>query len=455
MADNITIETITKKLRNQGISEYKVSEVEKAFDIASFIHREQIRESGEPYIMHPLNVASILLDNEIYAPDLISAALLHDTIEDADPDKNFSKEDIATEINSTVSNLVDGVTKISGLDFYGDGYKDKLSKEELIKMKKELTYTNLRKLIVSLNKDYRVIVLKLADRTHNMRTLNFKKKKEKKIENAQETKNIFVPLADILGMYQIKTEIEELSLKYIDPIHYEIIKRDIARLLVDRSEYYHEIMSDIEKELKKNEIDYRIILRQKSVGNVYRKLKQGYTIDNIDDLFYPKVIVNSEKDCYIALGILHLLYPHINGRFEDYISNPRTNNYQALHTTLSDTKNGFFKVKIKTVGMDKKSAYGITALWNLENGLTYEETQRMLNDSNLFKTLFRINETCSSDEDFNKKINEVILSDHYYTYYPNGKPTEVPAGSNAIQAVGEMYPDSLLSKKTGIFVNGK
>ena len=455
MADNITIETITKRLRDKNIGENKIAEVYKSFDIANYIHKDQERESGEPYIIHPLNVANILLDNEIYAPDLISAALLHDTIEDAT--EEFSKERIASEINPTVSELVDGVTKISGLDFYGEGYKNKLSKEELLKLKQDLANSNIRKLIASLNKDYRVIVLKLADRTHNMRTLNFKKKEEKKIENAQETKNVFVPLADLLGMYQLKTELDETSLKYIDPTNYVIIKRDIEKLLNERESYYNEIISNIGENLSKENIPFRIVLRQKSIVSVYKQIKQqGYKIEDIYDLFYPKIIINgTARKCFDILGMVHENYRPFNGRFRDYINNPRTNYYQALHTTVSDSKNSSFKVKIKNDDMDKISAYGITAFWNLENGLTYEETQKKLNeDSSLFKALSRINETCTSDEEFSKLINKIILTDHYYTYYPDAKSTEVRAGSNAREAVEQMYPDDL-GKMTGILVNGK
>ena len=407
----ITVEKILIELQSHGVSEKKLKEVQKAYILAADIHNGQYRQSGEPYIIHPLNVAKNLLDMEIYDSDTISAALLHDTLEDAKID--FKKEDIARKINPTVAELVDGVTKMRRMQF---------------STKEEQSLANIRKITNGLSKDVRIILIKLADRLHNMRTLQYKSP-EKQRENAIETKELFVPLALSIGAYQIKSELEDLSLILL------MIKTKI---------------SDI---LKYNNIPNEILFRTKNICTTYQKILQGYKLENIYDLFYLKVLVNELDDCYRTLGLIHQEYPHINGRFKDYISNPRTNLYRSLHTTVAvDDKPT--KIKIRTHDMDKVTAYGVSALWNIKNGMNQEETQDFIKERIPFvKSLMQIDETSKDDYEFIKKAKTNLLTEHVYVY-DGGEIVELPAGSTALDFVYHTRPN-LVDKLTNIIVNGK
>ena len=399
----ITIDEIVNELKKHEVNKEKLDEVKKSYNLAVDIHSGQFRQSGEPYIIHPLNVAKNLLDMEIYDPDTISAALLHDTIEDAKID--FTKEDIAREINPTVAQLVDGVTKMRRMQF---------------STKEEQSLANIRKITNGLSKDVRIILIKLADRLHNMRTLQYKTPK-KQIENAIETKELFVPLALSIGAYQIKSLL--------------MIKTKI---------------SDI---LKYNNIPNEILFRTKNICTTYQKILQGYKLENIYDLFYLKVLVNELDDCYRTLGLIHQEYPHINGRFKDYISNPKTNLYRSLHTTVAvDDKPT--KIKIRTHDMDKVTAYGVSALWNIKNGMNYEDTQEFIKEKIPFvKSLMYIDETSKNDYEFIKNAKTKLLTDHVYVY-DGGEIVELPAGSTALDFVYQTRPN-LVDKLTNIIVNGK
>ncbi len=430
----ITIENILEELKKNNVTEQGLEDVRKSFSLASEIHKNQFRQSGELYIIHPLNVAKNVLDMEIYDTDTICACLLHDTIEDGEA---FSKEDIARIINPTVSELVDGVTKMRRMNF---------------STKEEQVLANTRKITNGLSKDVRIILIKLADRLHNMETLDFKKP-EKQRENAVETMEIFVPLALSIGAYKIKSDLEDLSLKYIEPDAYKEISYQKQKLQEQKRDYLLEIKYKISEILKAKEIPNQILLRTKNVCTTYKKILEGYELENIYDLFYLKILVEEVDDCYRTLGLVHGEYPHINGRLKDYISNPRTNLYQSLHTTVS--ANGIpAKVKIRTYDMDKVTAYGVSALWNIRNSITKGQTQEYIkNHIPFIKVLMEIDENSKNNYDFISQANKRLFTEHIYVY-DKEETVELPNGSTTFDFICAKYP-KLIDKPVDIIVNGK
>ena len=433
----ISIEQILEELKKHNISEEKIKEVENSYLLAKEIHKNQFRQSGEPYIIHPLHVANNLLEMEVYDPDTISAALLHDTIEDAEED--FTKEDVAELINPEVAELVDGVTKMRRMNF---------------STKTAQSLANTRKIINGLTKDVRIILIKLADRLHNMRTLQYKTPQKQK-ENAIETMQLFVPLSLTIGAYQIKNKLEDLSLQYIEPDIFKKITEEKEYLQTQREAYLKEMSEKIQKILASKNIPNDIILRTQTICSIYKKLKKGYKLENIYDLFYLKILVEEIEDCYQTLCYVHKNNPPINGRFKDYIYNPRTNLYQSLHTTVSDNSGRLTKVKIRTFDMDKVAAYGIPAQWNIKDKKTMQETQENLRKKCQFaKKLIELDESFQDNEEFMKEIKNELLTEHVYPYTHSGETIELPYGSTALDFAAQVYPDEL-DKMTGIIVNGK
>lgn len=421
-----------------------IPNVLKAYGIAEYAHGGVYRESGEPYITHPLNVAKNLLDMEVYDGDTICAAILHDVVEDSD----VTLDDIKEALNPIVSELVDGVTKMRRLNFS--------TKEQQIQ-------ANTRKIITSLNKDVRIIMIKLADRLHNMQTLSFKKPYKQK-ENAVETMELFVPLALSIGAYQIKSDLEDLALSYIEPDAYQLILENRERLAITEKAYLEEIKGKLTEILKAKDIPNDIIIRTKNVCNIYRKIINGYEMENIYDLFYLKILVDEVDDCYRALSCVHRSFPPINGRFKDYIFNPRTNHYQSLHTTVTDKNGKLIKAKMKTYDMDKVSAFGVSAYWNIDPNKpeseiplrkSMVETQSDIRNSLQFaKKLQEIDGAFSEDADFIREIKKDLLTEHIYVYTHSGEIIELPFGSTALDFACQAYPD-LLDKISGILINGK
>ena len=435
----ITIDEIISDLRNHGISEDKIAIVKKAYQIAEDIHKDQFRQSGEPYIIHPLTVAKNLIDMEIYDIDSICAALLHDTIEDAQFD--FRKEDIEKILNKDIAEIVDGVTKLKKIDFSTE---------------KERIQANMRKIINGLTKDIRIILVKLADRLHNMETLEYKKS-DKQMKIALETMELYVPLAYSIGAYRIKSKLEDLCLRYIDPDAYYRIKEQEEKLSEIAKSYLLEIKFKLEQLLQTKGIPNEIIFRAKNVWTAYDKIRKGYKIEDIYDLFYLKILVNEIDECFIALSCIHSKYRPINGRFKDYIYNPRTNYYQALHTTVADTNEKLTKIKLRTHDMDKIAGFGITAYWELggDKRKTFEETQREIREKNPFaKKLMEIDEHVGDDEEFVQEVKSELLTEHVYVYTHTGIIIELPNGSTAMDFAAEVYPHDL-DIMTGVLVNGK
>lgn len=438
----ISIYDIIKILRKKNPT--AIPQVIKSYKLADYAHYGVFRESGEPYITHPLNVALNVLKMEVYDTDTISAALLHDTVED---NEEITLDLIAHEINPTVAKLVDGVTKISRMEF---------------PTKQEQNYANMRKLITGLNIDLRIILIKLADRKHNMETLQAKKP-EKQIANAEETKSIFVPIAEEIGAYQIRNELDDLSILYLDPDAYNAILERREELAEKEKDYLEEMKDKIKKILAQKNIPSEILIRTKNVCNIYSKIDKQYKVENIYDLFYLKILVDEVDDCYRTLSIIHRYNTPINGRFKDYIYNPRTNYYQSLHTTVSDESGRLRKVKVRTNDMDKISAFGICAYWNIKQNKpeseiphykNQEQTQKEIRNNQFARKLAEIDSSSQGNKEFMEFVEQELFTEHVYVYKHTGETIELPKGATALDFACEVYPE-LLDKMTGVTVNGK
>ena len=327
--------------------------VKKAYEFAENAHRGQVRKSGEPYFIHPVSVASILTDLMIDAPT-IAAGFLHDTVEDC---KDITLDTIRTEFGEEVAQLVDGVTKLDKLDFTN---------------REEQKAESLRKMILAMSKDIRVVITKLADRLHNMRTLRFQPEERQKAI-AHETLDIYAPLAHRLGMNSIKSELEDLSFKYIDPEAFHDIAQKVGLRRTEREENIRMVISELSEKLDAQHIHYEMDGRPKHLYSIYKKMKgQGKTFDQIYDLIAVRVLVDTVQDCYTVLGIVHTLWNQIPGRFKDYISVPKGNMYQSLHTTvIGGRKMPFpFEIQIRTWEMHRVAEFGVAAHWRYKEGGT-------------------------------------------------------------------------------------
>ena len=341
----MTLEDLIKNVKLYD--DARINDVIKAYEYASEHHLGQYRQSGEPYINHPLNVAYIL--SEMHADvDTICAGLLHDTLEDT----TATKEDIAENFNKTVANLVEGVTKISKLNFSS---------------KEDQNVANTRKIITGITEDVRIIIIKLADRLHNMRTLQFKSEFKQK-ENAMETMDIFVPLAYYIGAYRIKSELEDLSLQYLYPDKYKRIEEVKFKIEDDSQRCLQEMLQTINEIMSNNNIPHEIKVRTKNIYGIYKRLEAGHKIADIHDLLSLKIMVDSIANSYQTLGLIHSKYHPINDKFKDYIYNPKTNMYQSLHTTVFGSDDRLVQTQIRTFDMDKIASFGLTAYWDINRG---------------------------------------------------------------------------------------
>ena len=327
-----------------------ISMIEKAYKVASEAHKNQFRKSGEPYIIHPLNVAIILADLKL-DKETIVAGILHDVVEDT----VMTEDDLKREFGDDVALLVDGVTKLEKIPLSGNG--------EQSDAKLEMQAENLRKMFLAMAKDIRVIMIKLADRLHNMRTLKYQSK-EAQQRIARETQEIYCPIAQRLGISKIKIELEDLSLKYLEPeAYYDLVEKVALRKNV-RDAYVQGLVADVRREIEEAGIKAEISGRAKHFFSIYKKMvNQNKTIDQIYDLFAIRIIVDTVKDCYAALGIMHEKYKPIPGRFKDYIAMPKPNMYQSLHTTLIGPEGHPFEIQIRTFEMHRVAEYGICLLY--------------------------------------------------------------------------------------------
>lgn len=403
---------------------YNPTEIEiitKAYEYAKKLHDGQFRQSGEPYISHPVNVAYILA--EMHADrDTICAGLLHDTLEDTD----ITKEDIAHEFNREIANLVDGVTKLAKMNFSS---------------KEEQNLANTRKIIAGITDDVRIIIIKLADRLHNMRTLEHKSEFKQK-ENSLETMDIFVPFAYYIGAYGIKSELEDLSLKYLKPDMYKEIETKKNRLEDSSNSCLQEMLYQIQEILNNEQIPNEIKIRTKNIYGIYKRLEQGHKLQDIHDLLALKVIVDDISSCYRTLGLVHSKYRPINDKFKDYICNPKTNMYQSLHSTVFGPKDRIVQTQIRTFDMDKVATYGLTAYWDSDKGKARETMQKELRDKfQFFSSLVDINGMFADNRDFIFQIKSELFGNKVYIYTPKGDIIELPKGATPIDFAYKIHTD--------------
>lgn len=395
--------------------------VNKSFSYASKLHEGQKRQSGEDYISHPLSVAFILSEMKADA-NTICAALLHDTIEDT----SATKDKLELLFNKDIAILVDGVTKISKMNF---------------STRDEMIATNTRKIITSLDEDVRIVIIKLADRLHNMRTLGFKSELKQR-ENALETMEIFVPLAYYLGAYQIKGELEDLSFSYLKPEIYSEINAMLEKTKEQLEEITYELLKDINKLLTSKNIPFELQSRIKNVYGIYKNMSRGKKLSDIHDLLAIKVIVEEIKDCYLALGAVHSKYTPINSKFKDYIALPKTNMYSSLHTTVFGPSDRLVQMQIRTRNMNLIDTYGLTAYWDLNKDNAVTTMQEDLKTKfQFFKSLTEINALTSDNQEFVAKVKEELFDSNIYVYTPKGKIIELPYGSTPIDFAYKLHTD--------------
>ena len=428
--NNITLQDLLEKLKEYNPDEIEI--VKKAYNYADNLHSGQMRQSGEPYIIHPLNVAYILA--EMHADsDTICAGLLHDTLEDT----NITKEDIAHEFNQNVANLVDGVTKISKMNF---------------STKKDQNMANTRKIITGITEDVRIIIIKLADRLHNMRTLGFKSEFKQK-ENALETMEIFVPLAYYIGAYRIKSELEDLSLQYLKPDMYKSIQERKLKLEELSKPCLEEMLYKIQKLLNDKNIPNEIKVRTKNIYGIYKRLEEGYKLSDIHDLLALKIMVDEIDNCYKTLGIIHQEYRPINNKFKDYICNPKTNMYRSLHTTVFGSDDRLVQTQIRTFDMDKIASFGLTTYWDIKKGKARDVMQNDLKEKfQFFKSLTEINSMFGDNQQFVNQVKSELFSDKVYVYTTKGEIIELPKGSTPIDFAYKIHID-IGNTMVGVFVN--
>ncbi len=417
-----------------------ISQIEKAYRIAYDAHDGQVRKSGEPYIIHPLCVAIILADLEL-DKETIVAGLLHDVVEDT----VMTDEEIKKEFGAEVALLVDGVTKLGQLSYDAD--------------KVEVQAENLRKMFLAMAKDIRVILIKLADRLHNMRTLKHMKP-EKQKEKARETMEIYAPIAQRLGISKIKVELDDLSLKYLEPEAYKDLGVQIAQRKSAREQYIHSLADEVKAHVDEAGIKAEISGRAKHFFSIYKKMKnQDKTLEQIYDLFAIRIIVDSLKDCYAALGIIHEMYIPIPGRFKDYIAMPKPNMYQSLHTTLIGPSGQPFEIQIRTKEMHRTAEYGIAAHWKYKEANNGVETHTTVTEEEKLSWLRQILEW-QQDMSDNKEFMSMLKSDldlfadAVFCFTPSGDVKNLPSGSNPIDFAYSIH-SAVGNKMVGAKVNGK
>lgn len=416
-----------------------LSMIEKAYRLASSEHKDQRRKSGEPYIIHPLWVGIILADLEM-DKETIVAGILHDTVEDTDA----TVEDVAREFGDEVALLVDGVTKLGKLPYSQD--------------KLEVQAENLRKMFLAMAKDIRVVIIKLADRLHNMRTLEFMTP-EKRLEKARETMDIYAPIAHRLGISKLKIELDDLSLKYSQPdVYYQLVK-DLNERKTKREEFVQQIVEEVSTHMKNAHIKAKVYGRVKHLFSIYKKMvNQNKTLDQVYDLFAVRIIVDSVKDCYGALGVIHEMYTPVPGRFKDYIAMPKANMYQSLHTTLIGPSGQPFEIQIRTEEMHKTAEYGIAAHWKYKEGPSASKNVKAREEEKLswLRQILEWQRDMSDNREFLSllKGDFDLFAEEVYCFTPNGDVKSLPNGSTPVDFAYAIH-SAVGNKMVGARVNGK
>ena len=418
-----------------------ISMIEKAYQIANNAHKGQLRKSGEPYIIHPLCVAIILADLEL-DKETIVAGLLHDVVEDT----VMTTEEITEEFSAEVSLLVDGVTKLGQLSYSAD--------------KIEVQAENLRKMFLAMAKDIRVILIKLADRLHNMRTLKYMPPHKQK-EKARETMDIYAPIAQRLGISKVKIELDDLSLKYLKPdVYYDLVEKINLRKS-ERELFVGEIVKEVRQHIENAGIHAQIDGRVKHFFSIYKKMvNQDKTLDQIYDLFAVRIIVDTVRDCYACLGIIHEMYKPVPGRFKDYIAMPKPNMYQSLHTTLIGPKGQPFEIQIRTFEMHRTAEYGIAAHWKYKevsnNGGKENTTRQEEEKMSWLRQILEWQRDMSDNKEFLSLLkNDLdLFSESVYCFTPAGDVKTLPNGSTPIDFAYNVH-SAVGNKMVGARVNGK
>lgn len=409
--DILTFEELLTRLKKYIKNKKELELIKKAYMYAYEKHFGQKRKSGEDYIIHPLNVAYILAGiNADYKT--ICSALLHDTIEDCD----VTKEEIEELFGGEVAYLVESLTKINKLNFSCDS---------------EATIANQRKILVGLTEDVRVIILKLADRLHNMRTLWALPEKKQK-ENAKETLDIFIPIAHRLGMNSIKSELEDLCLRYSKPdVYFQIVEK-LNKKKSERDEAVNEMKNTVSKLLNSHNIKHEIKGRSKSIYSIYKKLDTGRSFNDIYDFLALRVFVKTEEECYQVLGIIHSKFKPIPKRFKDYIAMPKTNMYQSLHTSVFGNNGEIFEIQIRTYEMDKIAENGIASHWSYKEKKKANLQSEMEQKLQFFRLIMELKHEGTNDQEFVDSVKEDVLKDTIYVFTPQGDVLELPNGSTPI-----------------------
>ena len=407
--------------------------IEKAIDYAYSKHEGQYRKTGEEYIIHPLSVAIILTTIKA-DKDTIIASLLHDVLEDTPT----SKEELENLFGKTVANLVDGVTKINSIN---------------VSTENEYLTNYYKKIIVGMSEDVRVIIIKLADRLHNMRTLYAIPVDRQKLK-AKETLEILAPIAHRLGMHKIKSELEDLSLKYSKPdVYYDVVEK-LNNTKIEREECVSKMMDEVSTLLKNNGIKHEIKGRAKSIYSIYKKLDKGRSFSDIYDLLAIRILVDKEQECYLALGLIHSKYKPVSKRFKDYIAMPKTNLYQTLHTTVFGLDGNLFEIQIRTYDMDEIAENGIASHWAYKEHKNAALEMQNVTEQKLqfYKSIIELNEEKMTNEDFVNRVKDEVLNNNIYVYTPKGDVFELPNGSTPIDFAYRIHTQ-VGDKMTGAIVN--
>ncbi|MBQ8292843.1 MAG: bifunctional (p)ppGpp synthetase/guanosine-3',5'-bis(diphosphate) 3'-pyrophosphohydrolase [Bacilli bacterium] len=432
-----TIEDIIE-IAKEYLHEENIEFIKKAYAIAEKMHEGQFRKSGERYVHHPIEVAYIL--TELHSgPSTIAASLVHDVLEDT----GMSKEEMIAELGEDVTNIVDGVTKISKLKYHT---KDKVLAQ------------NHQKILLAMAKDIRVVLVKLVDRLHNMRTLQFHDNVEKQKRISKETLDLYAPLAHRLGMYRIKAELEDLSLKYLYPENYYEISNRLKEKKSEREDDILLMQNNIEQHLKENNVTgYEIKGRIKNIYSIYKKVvTKNKTLDDIYDFLALRVIVNTVEDCYRVLGIIHGRWTPLPMRFKDYIAVPKTNLYQSLHTTIVGENGKIFEIQIRTYDMDRTAEIGVAAHWAYKENAGYSPEKEQLEITNKLKWYKNLSTyvDVSGDIDPLDNIIEDIFSANVYIFTPNGDVIDLPSGSMPLDFAYRIHTH-IGNTTVGAIVNGK
>ena len=422
--------------------------IEKAYHVAFEAHKGQVRKSGEAYIIHPLCVAIILAELEL-DKETIAAGLLHDVLEDT----VMTEEQMREEFGDEVLLLVDGVTKLQHLHLTDNIKNPKDKNADRLEMQAE----NLRKMFLAMAKDIRVIMIKLADRLHNMRTLKYKTP-ESQQRIAKETLEIYCPIAQRLGISKLKIELDDLSLKYLEPdIYYDLVDKIAVRKSV-REKYIQGIVDEVSEHIKNAGIEAKVDGRVKHFFSIYKKMKnQHKTLDQIYDLFAVRIIVETVKDCYAALGVIHEMYKPIPGRFKDYIAMPKANMYQSLHTTLIGSNGQPFEIQIRTFEMHRVAEYGIAAHWKYKEASDGKKPEVQEEEKLVWlRQILEWQRDMSDNKEFmNLLKNDLdLFSDSVYCFTPTGEVKNLPAGSTPIDFAYSIH-SAVGNKMVGARVNGK